>query len=296
MKNYKCTKENPTEIKLDDCLACSGCLSDNEYSRFGIDLTVLDNYFDKINFIFTEFSKKDLYWSYCDDYREIDYNEFEISLINTINKKYNTINMVDSSNFTKTQKGINSYCPAVVLYVERMYPQLTKYLNRDKTQIQQAIEYLKTKNNERIIVVSQCYDKKEEILREKYEDVHLVGAIDFYAVIKKDLEENKNIFIENKNIDKIALLNENNRDNNVISGQVDVFNELSKYKANDFLNVYWCRGGCQSGPCIANKTKETTKSNDSYVKSNNSNPLIPYTSKTKRIFTPSKKKTFQIEW
>lgn len=293
-KKQVCIKENPEEIRLDDCLACSGCLSNDEMSKFNIDKTVLEDILTQTNFIFTEFSKNDLFLT-CKkihkNLEEITFRDFEKALITLIKSTFNTLLFLDSSNFEKSKNNINSDCPAVVLYVERLYPHLTKYLNNKKTQIQQAVEYIRKKNKERIFIISQCYDKKDEIIREKYENIYLLGAKDIENIIIKDI----NNFLNNQ--EKLLETNKYelshfDKKENIIFGQVNVFNALQNYKeGSGFLNVYWCNNGCIGGPCIENKEKDIPFEHNDYIKGKNSDFLT-----CRKPFTPHKKKRFEIEW
>lgn len=130
-------------------------------------------------------------------YSHVDYESFEKCLVKYLKTQFNVYKVVDTSYFRKKDLvGISCECPAVVLYVERVYPTLVKKLSTHKTFQQIAADFISEElrkehgvdqeSNHRIISVMQCYDKKDEIGRDGTSITHFIGTKDLYEFIKKD--------------------------------------------------------------------------------------------------------------
>lgn len=130
-------------------------------------------------------------------YPQVSYESFEKCLTKFLKDKFNVHKIVDTSYFRKEDLvGISSECPAVVLYIERVYPALVKRLSTHKTFQQIAADFINEelrnkdeagqKSSHRIISIMQCYDKKDEISRDETNITHFIGTKELYEFIKRD--------------------------------------------------------------------------------------------------------------
>lgn len=291
--NQACIKQDT--ITLSDCLACSGCITSSEIQNFAVDTSFLADREPTYSFILSLQSKLNLKAFYPD----IEYEAFEKCLVKFLKEEYKIHKIVDTSYFKKPQKGIiSSECPAVVLYIERIFPELIPNLSTSKTYQQIASSFIKSSennDNHKIISVMQCYDKKDEIKRDGTEIDHFVGTREFYEFIKPR-------FYPEASIEYTLFPWEVSYTQPIeeISGPeacMNFFNKLKTKKmvSNDsrdeYLELRMCRKGCMNGP--AQMKVETVGSNDIEFQSQLKRALFPT---TERTFVKPKKKTFKIEW
>lgn len=203
--------------------------------------------------------------------------------------QYNAIMVVDTSYFDiKENNVIGTECPGVVLYVEKMFPHLLPYLSTTKSRLQLSIEYLKTLHKDTpIIALQQCYDKKDEIIKEKYSNVYLIGVkdinideIDLSIIPSNDLNE----WEKSKQIhfDSIEGLNDS----------LTFFKTFTPNKFSKTQNVFICNNGCFNGPALF-KNQNISIEKKKYFE-------LPYNltiqfSSPLRLFK-IKTKNFNIEW
>lgn len=322
-----CIKPN-NEIKkltIDDCLSCSGCIDSSSlqiFSPIGL------NYY----FILSPISLYNIY-----DYLEKRYNTyslFEKSLYNFLNQKnIKFINSINFQNFhlektfleiinNKNKGLISSYCPGIVSYIEKIYINLLNKLNKIKGAELLALEYILTKedNNNKIISVVSCFDKKIE--DNKLECIttcqffDYLKEIGFYIndiLINEPFKENKrisfnyiNYFIKKipEEFNKIKLKKDIIEYKSInynflrVTGHKNILNILKSYETigikYNFIELWVCNSGCFKGPgnfLIKNKIKNIEELN--IIPSNNFT-VINY----KREFDKFKMKkfTFNVEW
>lgn len=291
----------PDKIDLNDCLACNGCITSDELDRFSIDTSFLENKNELYSFILSSHAKLNLYTYYSS---LVDFNSFEKSLIKYLKLKYKVFKIVDTSYFAKEnqQLTISSECPAIVLYVERIYPSLVDHLSTVKTFQQKAVDFLtQYDSNHKIISVMQCYDKKDEISRDNTKIDHFIGTRDFYSSIKDDFSPEITNNFELEIWERSHLKPD---DENIISGLENCINVLNKLKSSpeklkkyiesfsSGIELRICKNGCINGPAqLKNKNEDLEAI---YPPSHFYQPIVFGTSK--RSFIKSKKKTFNVEW
>lgn len=276
----------PEVITLTDCLACSGCITPAESADFFSSLDFLEDKTTQFSFIISFHSKMNL----KSFYPEISFVNFEKNLVKFLKETFNISMIVDTSYFKKDQlAGISSECPAVVLYIERIYPNLIGKLSTSKTYQQMAATFISESNSNedhKIISVMQCYDKKDEGKRDKTKIDHFIGTKDLYKHIKSSFNPIDNLDYELKPWEK-------SYDQKVdeISGLANCINIFNKAKLQDVGNVELriCEGGCLSGPAqIANAQYDTVLiKNDESLFESTYDP---------RVFIKPKKRTFKVEW
>ncbi|ORD96053.1 NAR1 [Hepatospora eriocheir] len=301
--NLECIKDDPSTITLNDCLACTGCIENDELERFKSDINSL-NRKDRYSFIISPYSKISIYNQLTQKIKKItNFKEFEIYLINFIKIFFNTDKIIDYSYFYKPEdNNISSECPAVVLYIERQYPKVLKYLNTNKTYQQMAADFLMKVNdqNTKVVSIIQCYDKKDEFYRDNTKIDLLVGTNEFYTKIEKELID----FINTRNLNNLSIKNEEKSYNysgnkEMISGKVNVLNFLINQNKNitqNKLNTYYrlriCENGCINGPL---QLKENKVDEYKIREELTSVEKINFTF-NKRIFKKVKKRDFNIKW
>lgn len=167
----KCIKEvKPFELTLNDCLACSGCITNDEENmlRQGDYQRLIDNDDAKKMFVISPYSKIKIYDAL--NLSECSFRSFESHLAHFLVSSCNATEVVDSSYYQRTVLErvaaeffeakaalITSDCPGTVAYIERNGKHLIANLSRVQTPQQIAAEC-----NERVVSVVPCYDKKME--------------------------------------------------------------------------------------------------------------------------------------
>ena len=281
----KCTNENADQITLDDCLACSGCISSNEKYNYISDKHILDTILSKVCFIISPYVKLNLFSKLGNNNWEL----FEKKIVQWIKIQYKAIMVVDTSYFnTKGNNVIGTECPGVVLYVEKMFPHLLPYLSTTKSKLQLAIEYLQTLYRDTpIIALQQCYDKKDEIIKENYSNVYLIGLkdikidkIDLSIVPSNDLNEWEKS--KQECLDSIEGLN-----NSLSFFKTFIPNKFSKTQ-----NIFICNNGCFNGPALL-KNQNIFMEKIVYFKLPHNSTI--WFSSSARSFK-IKTKNFNIEW
>lgn len=319
-KQVLCTK--PETISLSDCLACSGCITSDESGNFEVDTSFLALKDVPSSFIISSYSKISLH-SY---YSQVSYEDFEKCLIKFLKDRFNVYRIVDTSYFRKDELvGISSECPAVVLYIERVYPTLIERLSTHKTFQQIAADFISKelrnkseftqKNDHRIISIMQCYDKKDEMNRDGVDITHFLGSREFYEFIRMDFSPCSGIDYSLEAWERTHFSNVSSRygkistkedqtdlgDNlnplpgmNEISGLENCINTMNRAKGEDVGNIELriCKGGCIKGPAQVNLESMELQNYD---------PDMTYYSPvyfrtSQRAFFKPKKKSFNIEW
>lgn len=280
----------PDKIDLNDCLACSGCITSTEKDRFMIDTSFLDDRTRTYSFILSSQSKMNI----SRFYPKVDYSTFERALVGFLKKEFSIHIVVDTSYFRKpNESGISSECPAVVLYVERVFPSLLEHLSKVKTYQQIAAEWIRSKSveieNHRIVAVMQCYDKKDELHRDNTGIDHFLGTANFYEFLK-----DRFVLEEHVEADINTWEMSHKQDISEISGMEACINSLNRAKTNgvsEFLELRICKNGCINGPAQLRVDKETLTNCHNI----DGNASILFAA-GQRIFQKPKRKTFDIEW
>ncbi|WUR03133.1 iron hydrogenase [Vairimorpha necatrix] len=223
---------SPFTFKLEDCLACSSCISDFTVKKPPT-YNELKN--DPLTFLISPHSKMSIYEHYITNLdntfvetvstcsnninnRYIVFNDFEYLLVSFLKLKFNIVSIYDSSYIKSllyesvyeeslTNNLIISDCPGTVTYIEKQAHHLLPYLSKTKTQQQVLLDFIKGK----CISVVQCYDKMLEKDLNTSDtnnldvdtnnlDVSFMTTYDFYKMI---VEQG---FFEYK--DKIGIVNE----------------------------------------------------------------------------------------
>ena len=282
-KQSMCIK--PEIISLNDCLACSGCITSAESAEFNSDVSFVKDSSLTLSFIISIQSKINLKQSYP----EISYECFQKNLVKFLKETFNVLLIVDTSYFRKSAlSGLSSECPAVVLYIERVYPDLIKKLSTHKTFQQMASSFiLESTNNtdQKIVSVMQCYDKKDEINRDKTKIDYFVGAKEFYNLIKDKFNP-----IENLQYELQPWERSYEQKIDEISGLENCINIFNKAKSHDVgsLELRICKGGCYSGPALVQIQEQlpiTLNEESSYQFE-----TLP------RKFNIPKKRKFDVHW
>ena len=86
----KCTNENADQITLDDCLACSGCISSNEKYNYISDKHILDTILSKVCFIISPYVKLNLFSKLGNNNWEL----FEKKIVQWIKIQYKAVHML----------------------------------------------------------------------------------------------------------------------------------------------------------------------------------------------------------
>lgn len=170
---------SPFTFKLEDCLACSSCISDFEPRKT---FTYSDLYKEPLTILISPHSKISMFSHFKKG--NMTFSDFECILISFIKVKFN-INKIYDTSFIKgnlcesvyeesqLKNVIISDCPGTVAYIEKQAHHLLKYLSNTPTQ-QQAILDLVTGKS---LSVVQCFDKMLET------DSDVITTYDFYKIL-----------------------------------------------------------------------------------------------------------------
>lgn len=177
---------SPFTFKLDDCLACSSCITDFTAKKVP---SIEELKSTELSFLISPHSKMNMYNHYR-ILKPVDFDEFESILISFLKKTFN-INKVYDTSFIKNtlfekvydeseqDKLIISDCPGTVSYIERQGHHLMKYLSKTKTQQQVMRDFVQG----RCVSVVQCYDKMMENKRDGTDIDFIITTYDFYKMI-----------------------------------------------------------------------------------------------------------------
>lgn len=283
----------PGTLSLEDCLACRGCITSEEVSSFAPDITFLDDRTTPLAFIISPQVKQSLHSMFP----QWSFTEFEKALLGYLHKVYSTVCIVDTSCFEKRNAArISSECPAVVLYVERVFPSLIPFLATEKTFQQIAYEFVSGVIDEKgmagkakVVSIMQCYDKKDESRKDGTAIDYFVGARDFYVAIKDKLYQCPSYVPEKYEKCHGPV-------DTGVSGMAQCINILKKLKndampGQNCIELRICKGGCLQGP--VQLSPGNLVSNIDTVVSRDSKICIET---GKRVFTPRKKNVFEVEW
>ncbi|KAI5175642.1 hypothetical protein NEFER02_1529 [Nematocida sp. LUAm2] len=181
----QCTKPIEKSLGIEDCLACSGCITvgepDKEKHIKGIEFLRTGG--KEIGLVITPQSKIALFERAVhavgarEDKEETeedrknrirnDFRSFEKALlflfqkISVIDSTYGSRALASSSN-TSESPIISSMCPGVVAYVERSAHHLLPYLDRSYSPVEICAEYLRSKGCTKIVSLVMCKDKRME--------------------------------------------------------------------------------------------------------------------------------------
>ncbi|KAF9758280.1 Cytosolic Fe-S cluster assembly factor NAR1 [Nosema granulosis] len=166
-QNKSCVKEDGGEFKfhLNDCLACSGCITDSEDIIGESKIDEIYNIKENVSFLISPQSKFSVY-NYI-NLGEYSFEEFEDYLAFFLKEKYKVDKIFDTSHATKIigealileENKVISDCPGTVMYIERQAPHLVDKLSKILT-AQQLLSNSIAKTI--VISVVPCYDKKLE--------------------------------------------------------------------------------------------------------------------------------------
>lgn len=281
-----CTK--PDKISLTDCLACSGCITSTEHKKFKVDTSFLTDLNQTYSFIISPHAKMNLSHYYPD----LDYSTFEICLIKFL-KEYFDVHMVIDTSYLKkgSEYGISSECPAVVLYIERVFPDLIPLLSRKSTFQQLAADYIRKTSgsikNHKIVSIMQCYDKKDELKRDGTKIDYFLGTKEFYAFLKEKFVPTVSCVYDvspweishRQNIEEICGL----------ENCINFFKRAKREIPTGIIELRICKNGCIGGPAqLGDKNTQQMVG----IKRNGS---VLFETK-ERVFVRPKKKTFKVEW
>jgi len=297
------------EITLNDCLACSGCISKEEASDFKSNGDLLKNEHRPIALIVSSYVKKNLSMLHP----EIPYEAFEIIFSLAVKTTFNILALIDSSSIRPSGNtaGIYTECPAVVLYVERVFNPLVKFLDAQKTQQQRVAEYIAEnyKSDKIIVSITPCYDKSNELRRDSCKIDAIVTGKEFYELIKDAMSRYVNSF----NLGELNL-------NDAAIGRLERTHELGMEEARESTGIKECLAILRERVNNNIKTSSTKLSNSDGINSepplflkicakgcingpgqllrnreefriSNYDPIFYDTAK--RVF---KRKTFDVEW
>lgn len=293
----KCTyTEN---ISLTDCLACNGCITSEEAEEFRPDLGFLSSEANgSINsMIISPQVVSNIYSVYIatsESSSIVPFESFEMSFIHFLKKRFRIQMLVNSSYFKKKQSQddaltISSECPAVVLYVERVFPTLIPILSTHKTYQQVAAEYISSHvPNPVILSVMQCLDKKNEVKRDSTDIQFFIGGQDLYNFIKDDF----GLIAKQKEEQLLPHEMTYKYDDVEASGLTNTLNILKQAKNGKLisagtLELRVCNGGCSGGPALL-------KGNLGTITSQKEDKIFYPTGE--RSFNTPRKRTFAIQW
>lgn len=279
----------PDKISLEDCLACSGCITASEKEDFRVDASFLSNRDQTYSFILSSQSKA----SISRLYPEVDYCSFEKSLAKFLKGHFNIHKIVDTSYFAKgAEAGISSECPAVVLYVERVFPSLIPLLSKRKTLQQIAADFINSAGGgpgHRIVSVMQCYDKKDELRRDNTCIDYFLGTREFYEFLKDKFRPEGPAEYE-----ALPWEMSHVQDVKEVSGIESCINYFNRAKNDDqdgFVELRICKNGCMNGPAQLEDPGEVLRHG---VRTERHGAVRFDTEE--RQFARPKKKTFSVEW
>lgn len=187
----KCVKtDTPFDLALNDCLACSGCITKDEAGALAADLSFATDPTTETSFVISPQSKVNLFNIYRTD--GMSYEAFETALCGFLRHKFNVARIVDTSSmrsriyeetyreYLSTEHMIVSACPGTVTYIEKTAPHLVEYLSRVRSPQQMAFSLV---HGSRTVSVMPCYDKKLENGRDGASFDHMLTTRDFHKVL-----------------------------------------------------------------------------------------------------------------
>jgi iron only hydrogenase large subunit-like protein len=177
---------SPFTFKLDDCLACSSCITDFTAKKVP---SIDELQSSSLSFIISPHSKMNMYNHYK-NLNPIEFDEFEALLITFLKRTFAINKVYDTSYIKKilyervydeSEQGklIISDCPGTVSYIERQGHHLIEYLSKTKTQQQVTRDIVRG----RCVSVVQCYDKMMENNRDGTDIDYIITTYDFYKMI-----------------------------------------------------------------------------------------------------------------
>ncbi|KAI4291118.1 hypothetical protein PAPHI01_0392 [Pancytospora philotis] len=284
-------------ISLNDCLACSGCITPDEAAKFAPDTSFFNDRTTPLAFILSVHAKQSIYAQFPG----WDYGTFESALVGALHQLFNTACIVDTSYFAKDSKHlISSECPAVVLYVERVFPALIRHLSTEKTYQQTACEFIRKSGaglaqdgcagaEPKIVSVMQCYDKKDEALRDGTKIDYFIGTRDLYEFIKDKLDPSQGRDLQ-------PWERSHGYAEAEVSGIetcINILKGLNKGTgAHDGpLELRICKGGCLHGGA---QVEGGNPPSDRGLKMDSLHKV--HYSAGRRSFKPRKKNVFDVEW
>ncbi|TBU17501.1 hypothetical protein CWI40_011550 [Ordospora colligata] len=187
-----CIKESTTaKVSLDDCLACSGCVSTEELDVLTRDPSSAIDREAKTSFVISPQSKANIFDIYQSE--RINYRMFEKGLCVFLKNSFNVDQIVDTSyvrskvyeeiykEYLATEHLIVSSCPGVVTYVERTAPHLLEYLSLVKSPQQMAYSLV---SRNKSVSVMPCQDKRLENGRDLVMFDAILTTKEFHSVLR----------------------------------------------------------------------------------------------------------------
>ncbi|ELQ76479.1 ferredoxin hydrogenase [Trachipleistophora hominis] len=220
--------EKPFELTLNDCLACSGCVSMEETKITAEDLqnvpiNLIMSHYSVLN-LCNEIKKQQLKQNKDDstNLHAITVKEWYAYLQNALRRKFSVKRIVNTYDYQQLSnymiynelltknKLILSECPGVVAYVERRRPDLIPYLS-EVPSLQQMCAYLCEEEGVLTVGVMQCHDKRlEGGVRVDY----VLSSKDIYEICS-DVRINFEVDNNDRDIyDDVGVGNEGKGDNN----------------------------------------------------------------------------------
>lgn len=188
LENKNCIKEDNGEFKihLNDCLACSGCITDSEDIIKESSLDEIINFKDTLSFIISSQSKWSIY-NYTSS--GFTFEEFEQSLCEFLKQKFPIKDIYDTSYVKKAiaeelireDHKIISDCPGTVMYIERQAAHLIKNLSRIPT----AQQLLSKNSSTAVVSIVPCYDKKLEATEKETNLSFILTTYEFMTLLVK---------------------------------------------------------------------------------------------------------------
>ncbi|KAI5169757.1 hypothetical protein PAEPH01_0974 [Pancytospora epiphaga] len=309
VENSPCVEQE--SISLNDCLACSGCVTPDEAATFAPDLSFLHVSGISPIFIISPQSKRSIYSHFRNHFKDLSYSTFESSFIFYLHEEFYSPLILDTSYFSKTgdvSGQISSECPAVVLYIERVFPSLLPLLSKEFTYQQLAVDYAQrwiarfdderrntqltghSQKSYKIVSIMHCYDKKDENGRDSTNIDYFIGAKDLFNIAKDKINLNVDYKPTEEEMD-------HGYPDQEISGRENVINILKKIRSGVLSSssipseLRICNGGCLMGPA------QVTVDNPEYTLAPTSSIENRInTGKHQRVFRTQKKRTFNVEW
>lgn len=208
--------ERPFELTLNDCLACSGCMTLDEKK-----INLADIQKHNVNIILSDYVVVDVYHKFVfesDPANKNNFINFQDSLykhlqnIFKLNKILTTeklrkinFNLIlnELLSFTAEKKPlILTECPGVVTYIEKRRPELIPYLSKILS-MQQIAVFLLSDKNTKIISVMQCTDKS---LEKDFPIDYSLTSKDFFEILKETDFNVNSMQNENKIADKKEIV------------------------------------------------------------------------------------------
>jgi iron only hydrogenase large subunit-like protein len=182
--------DRPFNLTLNDCLACSGCMTPDSAAVKPTDLAFLEKPGEPTSFIISPQSKVNIYNAL--GLPPLPYSTYEELLSVFLRSKFGVARIIDTSSlrpgiyrsiaseYSSTEHLIISGCPATVMYIEKTAPHLIGCLS--KTLSPQQIACLMARGS-RCISIMPCYDKRLENGRDGAHMDHALTTAEFYKVI-----------------------------------------------------------------------------------------------------------------